>query len=118
MEEILLVEDDDDIRETLADLLRSRGYAVTAVTNGRDAIEWLKRSAAPCLIILDLMLPIMDGWEFRAQQMTDPSLAAIPVIVLSGISDAKQHAVNLRAVDYLPKPIDLDRLYKTVEQHC
>jgi CheY-like chemotaxis protein len=118
MEEILLVEDDDDIRETLADLLRSRGYAVTAVTNGRDAIEWLKSSAAPCLIILDLMLPIMDGWEFRAQQMSDPNLSAIPIIVLSGIPDAKQHAVNLRAVDYLPKPIDLDRLYKTVEQHC
>ncbi len=118
MDEILLVEDDDDIRESLSELLRSRGYAVTAVTNGRDALARLQSGPAPCIIILDLMLPIMDGWEFRAQQMTNPAWAAIPVVVLSGVPDAQQHALKLEAADFLGKPIDLERLYKTVEQHC
>lgn len=118
MEKILLVEDDDDVREPLAELLQDRGYEVVAAVNGRDAMAELKRSPAPCLIILDLMMPVMDGWEFRAQQMADPDLSAIPVVVLSGIADAKQHAINLKAVDYLAKPIDLGRLYKAVEEHC
>ncbi len=118
MEEILLVEDDDDIRESLIDLLQDRGYAVTAVTNGRDALARLTSGPAPCLIILDLMLPIMDGWEFRAQQTANPTWAEIPVVVLSGVPDAQQHALKLKAADFLGKPIDLDRLYRTVEQHC
>jgi CheY-like chemotaxis protein len=118
MEEILLVEDDDDIRESLTDLLRARGYAVTAVGNGRDALDRLMTGPAPCMIILDLMLPIMDGWEFRAQQMANPSWAAIPVVVMSGVSDGHLHALNLKAADFLGKPIDLERLYKTVELHC
>lgn len=118
MEKILLVEDDDDIRETLAELLGERGYEVIAVTNGRDAIAELRSSSAPCLIILDLMMRVMDGWQFRAQQMADQKLSAIPVVVLSGIPDARQHAINLKAVDYLGKPLDLDRLYKTIEQYC
>lgn len=118
MDEILLVEDDDDIRESLTELLRSRGYEVTAVTNGRDALERLMSGPPPCMIILDLMLPVMDGWEFRAQQMANSNWAAIPVVVLSGVPDAQQHALNLKAADFLGKPIDLDRLYKTVEQYC
>lgn len=118
MDEILLVEDDDDLRESLADLLRARGYEITAVTNGRDALQRLMSGPSPCLIILDLMLPIMHGWEFRAQQMANPVWAAIPVVVLSGVPDTQQHALNLNAADFLGKPIDLERLYKTVEQHC
>jgi CheY-like chemotaxis protein len=118
MEEILLIEDDDDIRESLTDLLQGRGYSVTGVTNGRDALARLASGPAPCLIMLDLMLPIMDGWEFRAQQIANPAWEKIPVVVVSGVPNAQQQALKLKAAAFLGKPIELDRLYRTIEQHC
>src|ERR1700739_2929603 len=98
METILLIEDDDDIRESLADILKLRNYQVVAVANGRDALDWLALGENPCLIILDLMLPVISGWEFRNQQLADPKWAQIPTVLLSGINDLAQHSQRLQAV--------------------
>src|ERR1043166_6147962 len=85
-EPILVVEDDPDVREALVLLLEREGYAVTSVNNGQEALEQL-RATPSALILLDLMLPVMDGFEFRVHQLQDPALARVPVIVLSGGGD-------------------------------
>ena len=94
---ILVVEDDGDVREALVQLLEFEGYRVTSATNGRDAIDQLRAGAAPNLILLDLMMPVMDGPQFRAAQLGDPGLAAIPVIVLSAHSAGREKAAQLGA---------------------
>jgi signal transduction histidine kinase len=108
----LLVEDDAAIRSTLGEMLREEGCAVTAVSNGRDALVQLRRSAPPDAIVLDLMMPVMDGWEFRVEQKGDPVLAGIPVIAMSADISAKARAI---AVDgYVRKPIDFDDLIRQI----
>jgi signal transduction histidine kinase len=109
---ILLVEDDGAIRTTLADMLRDEGCAVTAVTNGREALRHLHQSAPPDTIVLDLMMPVMDGWEFRVEQRNDPALAGIPVIAMSADVSAKARAIAADA--YVRKPIDFDELVRRV----
>jgi signal transduction histidine kinase len=105
---ILLVEDDLTIRTALCDLLSDDGSVVTAVTNGLEALAELRRSAPPDVIVLDLMMPVMDGWEFRAEQKNDPVLAGIPVVAMSADLSAKARAIAADA--YVRKPIDLDEL--------
>ena len=113
---VLLVEDDAAIRDTLAELLREEGCAVTPVSHGREALAQLRRSALPDVIILDLMMPVMDGWEFRRQQQADPALAPVPVIVLSALDQAR--ASSLEAEGFLKKPLDFDRLISLVRTYC
>jgi CheY-like chemotaxis protein len=116
-EYILIVEDNPDSRETLTMVIEGMGYAVSAVSNGREALEYLRTHSLPCLILLDLMMPVMDGWEFRDRQRQDPELADIPILVVSAVNDPDQiRAVG--AVDYLKKPIDFDVLGQRVEQFC
>ncbi len=76
---LLVVEDDADIRDALDGLLSMEGFRVTGCSNGREALDWLHASPKPDLILLDLMMPIMDGWQFRVAQKEDPELATIPV---------------------------------------
>src|ERR1044071_1184503 len=76
---ILVVEDDSAIREVLTDVLESEGYQVLNAANGREAIQLLRSSTLPCLILLDLMMPVMNGWQFRDEQRQDPLLAPVPV---------------------------------------
>jgi CheY-like chemotaxis protein len=101
-EKILLVEDDQAIRETLCTMLEDEGYFVTTAENGRQALEALSSAPAPDLIILDLRMPIMDGWEFRTLQKADPLLAGIPVLAISADGSAKAEAID--AAGYLHKP--------------
>src|ERR1043165_9927085 len=86
---VLIVEDDEDLREMMAQLLTLEGYQAAAVANGREALEYLHDSEKPHVILLDLMMPVMDGWEFRRKQQADPSLAPVPVIVLSALDQAR-----------------------------
>src|SRR5215510_5543427 len=86
---VLIVEDDADLREMMAQLLSLEGFQTAAVANGREALEYLQGGEAPHLILLDLMMPVMDGWEFRRQQQADPSLSRVPVIVLSALDQAR-----------------------------
>jgi CheY-like chemotaxis protein len=113
---ILIVEDDADLREMMAQLLTLEGYRAEAVSNGRDALEYLSRGPRPDLILLDLMMPVMDGWEFRRRQREDPALAALPVVVLSALDQAR--ALDLGGTAFLKKPLDFDRLLELVRQYC
>ncbi|HLL53663.1 MAG TPA: response regulator, partial [Myxococcaceae bacterium] len=115
-EGILIVEDDPDIRMDLAELLESAGYSVLTASNGQDALARLQGGVMPCLILLDLMMPVMNGWDFRAQQLKSPSFADIPVLVLSGASDVEHHATSLGVAGFIAKPIPLDRLFAEVER--
>ena len=80
---ILIVEDDSDLREALSEVLRDEGYSVESAADGREALDRLRRDLRPSLILLDLTMPVMNGWQFRAEQRRDPALSEIPVVVLS-----------------------------------
>ena len=111
---LLVIEDDADIREALDGLLSTEGFRVTGCSNGLEALEALRASPKPDLILLDLMMPIMDGWQFRVAQKDDPELANIPVVALSADSTAKAAAINAEA--YLRKPVDYDTLIETIDR--
>lgn len=113
---ILIVEDDADLREMMAQLLTLEGYRAETVANGRDALDYLQHGDRPDLILLDLMMPIMDGWEFRRRQREDPSLASVPVVVLSALDQTR--AADLGGTAFLKKPLDFDRLLELVRLHC
>lgn len=115
---VLLVEDDDDMRQDLAFLIAHRGHRVETAANGQEALDKLEKLGPPCIIILDLMMPVMDGWQTRAELLRRPTLSAVPVILLSGIADIQNEARSLQALAYLTKPIDLPRLYEMVSAHC
>ncbi len=106
---ILIVDDDAESREVLSELLAKEGYTVVCAENGRDALDYLSRSI-PSLIILDLMMPIMSGWEFRERQRADPRLNSLPVVVTS----ASGLAPEIDADALIPKPIDFALLMSAV----
>jgi CheY-like chemotaxis protein len=106
---VLIVEDDVDIRETLGEALASAGYETAAAANGLEGLASARR-ARPDLIVLDVMMPVMDGWQFRSAQRQDPALASIPVIVIS----ASAPASSIDADTYLEKPFALDRFVAEV----
>jgi CheY-like chemotaxis protein len=113
---ILIVEDDADIRETLASTLENFGYGVTTARNGREALELLARLAPrPRLILLDMMMPVMGGLEFLAAQRADQDIARVPVVVVSAYSAVAQSA---GAQEFLSKPVDLDDLLACAARYC
>ena len=116
-EYILIVEDDPDSREALTMLLEGEGRPVVCASNGREALDQLNRAPAACLILLDLMMPVMDGWEFRRAQNDDPNLARIPTIVVSALGDTDRRP-NGGVVAYLAKPFEAERLIETVAKYC
>jgi signal transduction histidine kinase len=111
---LLVVEDDVDIREALDGLLSMEGFRVKGCSNGREALDWLRCTTKPDLILLDLMMPVMDGWQFRVAQKDDPELAAIPVLALSADATAKAAAIDADA--YLKKPVDYETLIDTIDR--
>ncbi len=115
---ILIVDDDADIREALVDVLTDQGYPACAVPNGAEALAALQAGLKPCLILLDLMMPVMDGVTFRQHQLSDPDLKELPVLVISAGNDLSTHAAALGAVESLRKPLDLDKLLEAVARHC
>lgn len=115
---ILIVDDNAEVRDALGALLESDGYRVLVAGDGRDALDILRSlEVPPSLLILDLMMPLLDGWDFRAAQARDPRLASIPVIVISAHPLA-MHAKNTGAVAVMPKPADPDALLAAVERYC
>jgi CheY-like chemotaxis protein len=114
---ILIVEDEYNIRAVLTELLEDEGYAVASVPNGLEALAFL-RQHRPQLILLDLGMPVMTGWEFREKQRRDPALADIPVIVMSATPHLDQTAAALQADNCLDKPIELNVLLGMVEHYC
>jgi len=105
---VMIVEDDHLIREAIAEALDEEGFEVVEAANGREALDELHRERAS-LVLLDLMMPVMDGWQFREEQLHDPELSGIPVVVLSALRDDRLHAAR-----QFTKPCDLDELLETV----
>jgi len=116
---VMVVEDDDDIRESLIDVLQDYGYQSSSAIHGRDALDQLHAGARrPTLILLDLMMPVMDGRTFREQQLKNPELAAIPVVVISAFHDLERIIDSLQPSAYLTKPINVQRLLQVVERYA
>lgn len=115
---ILIVEDDADIRDVLAEVLLDEGYVVATAADGGAALAWLKENPAPCMILLDLYMPVMDGEAFRAAQLRDHEQAQVPVIVVSAARDVHDRARALGAAGWVQKPLPLERLLKLVEAFC
>jgi CheY-like chemotaxis protein len=113
---VLIVEDDEDLRDMMAQMLNIEGFHTATVANGREALEYLHATGKPNVILLDLMMPIMDGWEFRRQQKADPELAPVPVIILSALDQTRAAPVDAEA--FLKKPLDFERLLELVRDHC
>ncbi len=114
---VLLVDDDRDICETIQTILELYGYRVVTAGDGAEALALLRRGVRPCLILLDLMMPRMNGMQFREEQVRDPAFRAIPVMVLTGDGKAEAKAAAL-GVEGLRKPVALEVLLKTVGRFC
>jgi two-component system response regulator CpxR len=104
---VLVVDDDEAIRQVISEVLRDEGYDVVCAENGLQALSELQRERPPDLVLLDLMMPVMSGWEVLEQLQASDELSRIPVVVVSAMAAPGVH-------EYLPKPIDLDNLLSTV----
>jgi CheY-like chemotaxis protein len=114
---ILVVEDHEDLREMLAVLLESEGFVVRTATNGVEALKCLEEKR-PSVILLDLMMPVMTGDEFRARQLADPRYSDVPVICMTAAHDGPARAQRVRADAYFQKPMDFERLIGTIRMHA
>lgn len=113
---ILVVEDDAATRESLGLILGTQGYGVLGAGNGQEALDLLRAGPYPDLILLDLMMPIMDGWQFRREQTRDAVLAGIPVVVLSADGNVRPKAAALGAAGYLQKPVEVECLLEEIRE--
>jgi CheY-like chemotaxis protein len=115
---ILYVEDEIDTRDAVSFALEDQGYSVFGAANGQTALDYLRSSPPPCLILLDLMVPVLDGWQFMAVRAREPALMSIPVIIVSAHMSIQRQTTPLKAAGYLTKPIDMDVLLETVRRYC
>ena len=112
---ILVVEDNCEIQTSLRQLLEAEGYTVFVADHGRDGLNLLRTMDPPCVVLLDIQMPEMDGYEFLREKNADPSIAAVPVVVLSATADPKD--LN-GAADFVKKPFEIPRLLSVVGAHC
>ena len=115
---ILLVDDDEDARTGVAELLRLDGYEIFEAADGQEALRDLRGGLRPCLVLLDLNMPGTSGWQFRALQLLDRRIADIPVVALSGHDGIEQQAKMLKLAGFLSKPLDFDGLLATIQRTC
>ena len=115
---VLVVEDDSDLRGAMLDVLESSGFDAVMAANGREALEALHDRCEPALILLDLKMPVMDGFEFRRRLLDSPGLSAIPVVVVSGDSKARNQARGLGSAPSLMKPFGVEDLLRIVSKYC
>ncbi|HEY3360215.1 MAG TPA: response regulator [Polyangia bacterium] len=113
---ILLVEDDPEIRASMSDILEQHGYYVRTAANGVEALEQLRESGSITIILLDLMMPRMNGFEFRERQLQDPTLATLPVIVITAYGQMAEKVAALGQVPCLRKPVDYQELIALIER--
>src|SRR3569833_333848 len=111
---VLVVEDEAMLRELLCDLLEAEGFRATTAANGAEALELIRRQGAPSLVILDLMMPIMDGWEFRRRQLAAPLMQNVPVAIHTGAMPAAAELHCLQPVAVLKEPPDVADLLRVV----
>ncbi len=115
--DVLVIEDDRDIREVIVELLQSEGYSVEGAEHGEEGLRKLAQmERPPRLILLDLMMPVMSGWQFLEARRSVPPLSSVPVVLLSAYANLSTAAASLGVNGFLPKPIDLSELVTSVEQ--
>ena len=115
---VLVVDDEPAIRQLLDDLLSAEGHAVLSATDGRNALEKLRAGVRPCVILLDLMMPLLDGWQTAQQLRSDPELRTIPFAVIAANPRYEADAYRIGAAAWLGKPVEIDALLQTVEHLC
>jgi CheY-like chemotaxis protein len=114
---ILVVEDDPDIRESVVEILEDEGHRVTSAGDGREALDLLQSaSPAPDLILLDLMMPIMSGYQFREEQLKLPAFASIPVLIVTADVNARVKVESLQVAGFVQKPLKIQPLLDLVNQ--
>ena len=113
---ILVVDDDDEIREALGDVLQDEGFQVVGMRDGREALEYLRGGTRPCAILLDLWMPGMDGWQLRYELEREPSFAEIPIIVVTAARGQRRE--DLRVAEVLTKPLRLEQLLEVLSSCC
>jgi DNA-binding response OmpR family regulator len=114
---VLIVEDEKDIRESLCELLEAEGFVVSQAENGRFALDALAEThALPHVILLDLMMPIMDGEQFRREQLADARLAQVPIVIMSAARDIAEVGERMQAFAVLKKPMSIDVLVEKLRQ--
>jgi CheY-like chemotaxis protein len=102
---VLIIDDDLPVRTALRELFETEGYAVTLAANGRAALNHLRKGLRPCVILLDLMMPVMDGWDFRQEQLADPDVRDIPVVILTAAGfSAETVRAQFGDIPFMPKP--------------
>jgi two-component system chemotaxis response regulator CheY len=117
---VLVVDDDDDLRESIEVVLASRGHSVATAADGEEALAWLQQQTPdnPCLVLLDLMMPRMNGFELRARMIADPGLAAIPVVIITGAGLLADNSSGALQTEVLRKPIEPSTLLRAVGKFC
>jgi CheY-like chemotaxis protein len=115
---VLVIDDHSDTRDGLATVLEMEGFSVVTAEDGYRALTLLQQGLRPCIIVMDLMMPVMNGFEFREAQLHDPTIRHIPVIACSGVTDPAETATHLAASAYVHKPTDARKIVALVRQHC
>jgi CheY-like chemotaxis protein len=111
---VLVVDDDSDIRDAICGVLEAEGYTTLSADNGVRALEVLTEGRRPCVVLLDLMMPVMTGWEFMKEVRSKKELDDLPVVVVSAFSDQPAHG----AKRMLKKPLDVQKLLSAVSEYC
>jgi CheY-like chemotaxis protein len=117
MASVMIVEDDRDTREMLGRFLELEGFEVRTAANGQIALNSLQEEGGPSVILLDLMMPVMNGWQFREEQARNPRFSRIPVVVLTA-AGPREDIPAISADGWLSKPVDFDRLLATIAPLC
>ncbi len=115
---ILIVDDHADVRDGMRYMLEAEGYVVQTAGNGLDALALLFAGSRPCVIVMDMTMPVMNGFEFREEQLKHPDIAQIPFIAYSAVIDVQTHARHLHAAAYLEKPIAFEHVLSIIRQYC
>jgi len=115
---VLIIEDDDGVSDSLVAILREEGHVVEAVANGSEALARLKQRPLPTLILLDLMMPGMDGLTFRERQLADAELREIPVVIISARPDVARQAARMNVDTFLRKPMSFEELIHVVQNRA
>ena len=116
--QVLIVEDDADAATSVAEVLESEGYRTALAAHGLEALESLRNGNRPDLILLDMMMPVMDGGRFREEQRRLPKVADIPVVTMTADGDARRKAASIEAAGYVRKPLSIDGLLEVVGRVC
>jgi len=117
LKHVLVVDDEIDLQEAICEVLETEGYATSRASNGLEALDCL-RKVPTCVVLLDLTMPVMDGWEFRREQLGDEELAKVPVVLVTAAGNAREKAEKISAHAFLQKPFRPDDLLRIVAELC